>query len=529
MVNYRISYDEKKKYFRSFSKTYPKYDYLNNKEKIVMNPIGCHDGQRKLLYSEIEFYTELSKSYNLNEILVVYVGSGHGIHQPLIFDMFPELDFFMCDPSKFDFNHKLIYDKTRFYFLKDYYTNQSYKIVEQFNKKNKKIAFICDIREDTDELDVFNNMKSQQKWCIQLNSIAYLLKFRLPLINKGFKYEYFNYSISLNIKNKVIIKKFRKPGFKYLTGKVLIQIYAPLMSTESRLLYIRKSSNEKFKFENYDIEKYNMNCYYFNLYDRYKIYSYKESNKLPQHILGFDNGYESVTEYYIIYHYIKEYLKEEPTIKKIIEIIFLKITNNSQKYHKYYKYSRIESCCLKIIDKKIKKYYKIIYKYLDVLKLNIKNNNIEKIFILLSQLYNKKMFIRLDQAKKYIITIKSSLKEQQEYFNKGTILETNDYIYQYNMAEIYLKSIDSYYSKLIKLINMLSTISNINKLLNNNIKLPMQPDNINKILHENQQKKIKAYKKNVPKTKNNYFKIRNNNNNNNKNKLEDIKKILLKL
>ena len=139
------------------------------------------------------------------------------------------------------------------------------------------------------------------------------------------------------------------------------------------------------------------------------------------------------------------------------------------------------------------------------------------------------MFIRLDQAKKYIITIKSSLKEQQEYFNKGTILETNDYIYQYNMAEIYLKSIDSYYSKLIKLINMLSTISNINKLLNNNIKLPMQPDNINKILHENQQKKIKAYKKNVPKTKNNYFKIRNNNNNNNKNKLEDIKKILLKL
>lgn len=34
---------------------------------------------------------------------------------------------------------------------------------------------------------------------------------------------------------------------------------------------------------------------------------------------------------------------------------------------------------------------------------------------------------------------------------------------------------------------MLSTISNINRLLNNNIKLPMKPDNINKILHENQQ------------------------------------------
>ena len=527
MVNYRISYDEKKKYFRSFSKTYPKYDYLNNKEKIVMNPVGCHDGQRKLLYSEIEFYTELSKFYNLNEILVVYVGSGQGIHEPIIFDMFPELDFFMCDPSKFDFNHKLIYDKTRFYFLKDYYTDQSYKIVEQFNKKNKKIAFICDIREDNNELDVFNNMKSQQKWTIQLDSIAYLLKFRLPLINKGFKYEYFNYPISLNIKNKIIIKKFRKPGFKYLTGKVLTQIYTPLMSTESRLLYIRKSSNEKFKFENYDIEKYNMNCYYFNLYDRYKIYSYKESNKLPQHILGFDNGYESVTEYYIIYHYIKEYLKEEPTIKKIIEIIFLKITN---KLYKYYKTNQFVLCCFKTINKKIKKYYETIYKYINLLKLNIKNNKIDKLYILLSQLYDKKFFIKLNQVKKYIIIIKSSLKEQQEYFNKGTILATKHYINQYNSAEFYLKNIDKFYSKLIKLINMLSTISNIDKLLNNNIKLPLQPDNINKILHENQQKKIKEYKKNIPKTKDNYFKIRNNYNNNiNKDKLEDFKKILLKL
>ena len=65
-----ITYDDTKykKLYRSFSKKYPIYDDLNPNEKIVSNPLGCHDGQRKLLYSEIEFYTELSKSYNLNDI-----------------------------------------------------------------------------------------------------------------------------------------------------------------------------------------------------------------------------------------------------------------------------------------------------------------------------------------------------------------------------------------------------------------------------------------------------------------------------
>jgi hypothetical protein len=75
MIKYRILYDEKKRFFRSFSKTYPEYDeYTNN--KILPRPVGCHDGQRKLLFSEIEFYTELSKTHDLNDILVVYVGSG---------------------------------------------------------------------------------------------------------------------------------------------------------------------------------------------------------------------------------------------------------------------------------------------------------------------------------------------------------------------------------------------------------------------------------------------------------------------
>ena len=294
MINYRIIYNEKRKFYRTFNKTYPEYDEYG-KDSILPRPIGCHDGQRKLLFSEIEFYKELSKYHNLNDILVVYVGSGHNNHGPIIFDMFPELDFFMCDPIHYKFKHSITNDKERFHYLGDYYLDDSYLEVIKFNKKNKKIAFICDIREDTNELDIFNNMLSQQKWTIQLNSIAYLLKFRLPYLKKGFKYEYFNYDIPINRNiDKIKIKKFKKEGFKYLSGKIMLQVYAPLMSTESRLLYIRKSYNEKFIFDNYNVYRYNFNFFYFNLLDRYKIFSYKESSKLKNHLLGYDDGYDSV-------------------------------------------------------------------------------------------------------------------------------------------------------------------------------------------------------------------------------------------
>ena len=334
MIKYRILYEEKNKFFRSFSQKYPQYDEYG-KDKILPRPITCHDGQKKLLYSEIEFYNELALYHKLNDILVVYIGSGHGLHEPIIFDMFPELDFYFIDPIKYKFKHPLTNNRDRFYYQQDYYTDKSYNKIIKWNRerKNKKIALICDIRTssddtlDIDEYDVFNNMISQQKWTIQLNSIAYLLKLRFPLIKRNFCYEFFEYNkIENNIKIKKI-KKYRKEGFKYLKGKIMIQIYAGMESTETRLLHIRRSLDEKFEYDNYDVYKYNFNCYYFNFIDRLKIYKYKKSDKIKHYIVGADDGYESVCEYYIIYHYFKNVKKEDPKLEKIIQLLKYNIDN----------------------------------------------------------------------------------------------------------------------------------------------------------------------------------------------------------
>jgi hypothetical protein len=66
-----------------------------------------------------------------------------------------------------------------------YYDDNTYKEIQKINKNNKKIAFISDIRrceESMDDDKIYEDMIAQMKWCIQLDSIAYMFKFRLDLL-----------------------------------------------------------------------------------------------------------------------------------------------------------------------------------------------------------------------------------------------------------------------------------------------------------------------------------------------------------
>jgi hypothetical protein len=317
-------------------------------------------------------------------------------------------------------------------------------------------------------------MISQQKWCIQLNSIAYLLKFRLPYENKGFKYEYFKY----NIPNEVKIKKYRKEGFPYLTGKITIQIFAPLMSTENRLLYIRESISEPFKFENYDVKKYNRNCYYYNFVDRYNHFIYKESNKVPLHILGYDNGYESVCEYYLMYQYFKVYKKIEPDIEDIIKILYYNINKKLYQFHKL----NLIYCPLKTIDKKINHFKRKIE------EIRTENINLNQTYYKLIKKYYIKYLLQIKESKDYIETSKVSLLLQKEAFQEGDILPEYCYEKQIKSIEYYYDNYENIYKQLYKLYNI---IKNNNNLTNNYIK--------------ERSKLVGTNNRNTPLTKNNYF------------------------
>jgi hypothetical protein len=423
-INYRCEpTNEFNKLFRILPNKgygYLPYDILEKKST------NCHDGQRKLLYSEIEFYSMIKEKYDLNNILVVYVGSASGIHEPIIFDLFPELDFYLCDPNPYLIDHPLIKNKERVRINNDYYDDETWKDVIKFNKKNKNIIFICDIREDVTEKEVLKNMIQQQLWTIQLNSIAYMLKFRLPyLIEDKIKNLNINYKLPKDLKvNKKLLSNKNKNiyDFLYLKGDIYFQIYAPTMSSETRLIYIKDNKNDKFEIQNYNIENYDGNLYYFNIIDRNKKYVYKDSELVKYHILGYDDSYESVCEYFIIEKYLGENSNYDEIIRKLYEI------NNKIIY---YSKKDIVLCPFYTMFKK-KKEFIIDYEYNKNIKL--KKNKAEKIINTLKNIY---------------ISVIFSLKNQYYYFGKGNILSYNNYEKQRENIKQQFQKLNKYIEEII--------------------------------------------------------------------------------
>ena len=207
--------------------------------------ILIHWGQKKLLLSEIEFLTKYGHLSNI----VVYAGSAPGTHIDYLVKMFPDHKFILYDPRDFDVRDSPRIEKHKqYFFAKD-------------AKKYKGILFISDIRTAEDEIpdddDIIQNMNMQKEWVNIMKPAMSMLKFRLPYT----------------------------PGkTKYLDGDIYLQIYAPITSTETRLI----TDGKKQKI--YDNTKYEEQMFYFNTILRPKGYDkIKEQEVLQEYIEKFDS------------------------------------------------------------------------------------------------------------------------------------------------------------------------------------------------------------------------------------------------
>ena len=199
---------------------------------------NLHLGQIKLLYSELLFLIKCSKPGDL----VLYVGAASGYHTGYLARMFPELEFDLWDPGKFDIE---LNDNINIY--NEFFSDTS---AEQYAKrKNKRLLYICDIRSiemgqltkakdmEGSENIVVDNMESQMRWAQIMKPAYAYLKFRLP---------------------------YNVETFKYLTGQIYLQPYAPI-STESRLL----TSDYDTEIE-YDSVMFDEMLAWHNIYNRCK-------------------------------------------------------------------------------------------------------------------------------------------------------------------------------------------------------------------------------------------------------------------
>ena len=279
---------------------------------------NCNFGQRKLLFGEIEFLTKIHKKYNLRDVLCLYVGSAPGDHLPLLMELFPTLTFFLVDPLA----HvpEVVARPQVAKIIQGVYDESTCKtVLNTLESVGKRwLILISDVRSRTGEGDrgVWKDMVAQQEWVLQYSKkplVGYSLKFRLPL------------------------ELDSERVFSYLTGSLYYQLYAPISSTETRLCRVVEPGEKLKDLRQYDASVYRDELYWFNNVGRQDVYQHGgHSRVLKQHLLGFDDGYESVAEYAIVRKYWKHYRGSKPCFRKMVRLldhISLKITDQGLRRH----------------------------------------------------------------------------------------------------------------------------------------------------------------------------------------------------
>jgi hypothetical protein len=258
-------------------------------EFMEMNPKREHPGQIKMLLVEILFLCKYSK---LSPDIVVYVGSGPGLHIPLLMSMFPKLYFNLYD-CRFD-NRLKVMEKVPGAKVKLFIKYFTQEDCAQY--VNKKILFMSDIRDLTmkgEGIDVQNaivekNQNMQWNWIKEMKPMFSMLKFRLPFKSESFEYE-------------------------YCDGEIITQPYTSPWSAESRLII-----KDPMKSKMYNNLEYENRFVFLNFIMKYcLIFNYKESAE--------PLSYNDIYKYYIINMYYEVMLNKKNVsfveLKKFIDKI----------------------------------------------------------------------------------------------------------------------------------------------------------------------------------------------------------------
>jgi hypothetical protein len=295
-------------------------------------------GQRKLLMSEIEFFTIYWNPEEISNPHCVYAGAASGEHILILSDMFPNFTFDLYDPRKEAFNInetdkiKIIpeyftnetaeryKDRSDVFFLSDirtadYIENQKniakkYGLVITYNNLNKINEVLPEkIQREMDSLtdeQIFKDMLMQQDWIKIMNPEHALIKFRLPYY-QGYDFKDLNVS--------------------YLKGVVYWQIWQPPTSTETRLKPIRNKDTKKYEEGNWNIQEYEEWCYNHNVYTREKVMFkniFTNTNEpITEDLL---NDYDSMSETMILKLYCDKFCAYNDNKLEMVSSLSNKIT-----------------------------------------------------------------------------------------------------------------------------------------------------------------------------------------------------------
>ena len=292
-----------------------RFPYLPDFNSLVSR---CHWGQRKCLFSEMDFLTRVRDegAVDLSKATLVYagaVGETTGVnHIPILYSMFPTLRFVLYDMRPYDtrlFAHPTDPGLAEVHagavdgFFDD---AKCEAVVARERELGRDILFACDVRLSTDELDVLNDMLSQMRWGIALGAKYMLLKMRPPYFAADMKSPVTVSQLMLPdaIRRRVVGGKAGKGDFLYLKGDVVYQVNATLNTTETRL-FVRAKKDGKYSLCKYDVQAYEERCQYYNEHTRVsKVVPDDALRVVAERVEGWDFSYEAARELKIVRRYL---------------------------------------------------------------------------------------------------------------------------------------------------------------------------------------------------------------------------------
>jgi hypothetical protein len=286
-------------YNKKFVYKYDDIPYIIKYESTFPKPKSVvHWGQLKMLLITLIFFINKIDPNDIN-VHIIYPGSARGDDILILCDLFPNTNWHLIDPRPHHPNLKN--NKQIKEIISDFFTEETAKyFYEKFKNRNHKLLFISDIRSKTDDTNVLIDQEKNIIWHKIINPDYSFFKFRC------------NYE-----GNKI---------YKYYKGEIFLQPYAPMSSTESRILL----SKDLEEYE-YNIEEYQGKFLYFNRIIRpsFFIKSIIKNNNY------FDHCYDCTYFSYLIKNYLNKFSLFNPykttnifNIMKIITNKISKFTNN---------------------------------------------------------------------------------------------------------------------------------------------------------------------------------------------------------
>jgi hypothetical protein len=302
----------------------PKYNY--NERARDFQP-RCHWGQMKLLMSEIQFlnHVALDKNVNPKKTLITYAGAAGGEHLEYLYTIYPDYDWLLIDPGSFSKAASHHPRRGAVKIRNEFFLDSTIKTIPV---GYETYLFISDIRVDTKEELVMNDMIKQAEWLMMMNAKHSLSKFRLPYTNENedTKIKLPTDSFSYNYNKKLMTLPKGKAGkneILYLDGILNLQIFPPIHSTELRLI-VSRNTDGSYPFEYYNYKDIEDQLFFYNnvLRMNYRLTdNLATEHKIPLDTLlaikGFDDGYEC----YMIYKAMDDYQKQSGTKKSTVELV----------------------------------------------------------------------------------------------------------------------------------------------------------------------------------------------------------------